>query len=73
MLADAASGLSAVARIADATLRVVPPLVPLGAWAKLHRAGTRIVVFDRTGWHGVCDAAPSDTLVMQRGIVAGHG
>jgi glycine/D-amino acid oxidase-like deaminating enzyme len=73
MLADAASGVSVAARIADATLRVVPPLVPLCAWAKLHRAGARIVVFDRTCWHGVRDAAPSNTPVMERGIVAGHG
>jgi LmbE family N-acetylglucosaminyl deacetylase len=72
-LADAAAGLSVTARIVDATLRVAPPMAPRGAWAKLHRAGTRIVVFDRTRWHDVRDAAPSSTRVIERGIVTGPG
>lgn len=73
MLADAASGLAVAARIVDATLRVVPPMPPLGAWAKLHRAGTRIVVFDRTYWHGARDAAPSTPGVIERVVLPGPG
>jgi LmbE family N-acetylglucosaminyl deacetylase len=72
-LADAASGLAVAARIVDATLRVVPPMAPTGAWAKLHRAGARIVVFDHTRWHDVRDAAPSSTRLIEPGIVTGPG
>jgi len=30
---------------------------PIAAWAKLHRAGARIVVFDRSRWHALGESA----------------
>jgi len=72
LLADEAGGLSVKAKIIEGTLRVVPPTAPLAAWAKLHRAGPRIVVFDRTRWHGACD--PGSSLpVIERRVATGLG
>ncbi|WP_395681872.1 PIG-L deacetylase family protein [Dokdonella sp.] len=72
VLTDASAGVAVAARMVDAALRVVPPVAPLGAWAKRHRAGSRIVVFDRTYWHGARDAAPSAAPLVERGV-AGPG
>ena len=33
------------------------PMLVVAAWAKLHRAGARVVVFDRCRWHGIDEGA----------------
>lgn len=72
-LADQSAGAAVVARIVAGNLRVVPPSVPVAAWAKLHRAGARIVVFDRTHWHGAHDAALQALPAIERGALTGVG
>jgi LmbE family N-acetylglucosaminyl deacetylase len=72
-LADPVAGLTATARIEAGKLRVLPPLEPLAAWAKLHRVGPRIVVFDRTHWRRAQDSAPLPLPAIERDIVTGLG
>ena len=72
-LADQSTGVALVARIAAGNLRVVPPSAPIAAWAKLHRAGARIVVFDRTCWHGAHDPALQPFPAIERGALTGVG
>jgi hypothetical protein len=72
-LVDQSTGDVVMARIVGGNLHVVPPAVPMAAWAKLHRAGPRIVVFDRACWHGAHDPAPLPLPPIERGVVTGLG
>jgi LmbE family N-acetylglucosaminyl deacetylase len=73
VLTDQATGLATTARIVAGTLRILPPAAPLAAWAKVHRAGPRIVVFDRTRWRGTQDPAPTPMPAIERGVATGLG
>jgi len=73
VLTDRSTGDAVKVRIVDDTLLVVPPFLPTTAWAKLHRAGARIVVFDRTRWHGAHDPALPPFPAIGRGVAADLG
>lgn len=72
-LVDPSTGVEVAGRVVAGNLHVVPPSAPVAAWAKLHRAGSRIVVFDRTRWHGAHHPVRLPLPSIERDAVTGLG
>jgi len=71
-LADAQGREAAVERVGDALhVRLPWGARPGAVYAKLHRSGARLVVFDRDGWHDARDLLPGRSSAGMRQPTAG--
>jgi LmbE family N-acetylglucosaminyl deacetylase len=73
-LADA-QGRTLDARIVDGVAQVASPSSGslLAAYAKLHRSGQRIIVFDRTRWHDAHETRIESAPAIERSVATGLG
>jgi hypothetical protein len=73
-LADA-QGRTLDARIVDGVVQVASPSSGslLAAYAKLHRSGQRIIVFDRTRWHDAHETRIESAPAIERSVATGLG
>lgn len=71
-LADAA-GRTFEAEVADDALHIDPGERVLAGFAKRHRAGGRVVVFDRTRWHATGEGGQMLGQALARDVAEGIG
>jgi hypothetical protein len=61
------------AGLADGVLRIEPGDHVLAGFVKRHRAGGRVVVFDRTRWHAMGEGGRAPSHALARDVAEGVG